>query len=355
MLPDFSYLTRTPSNLPSKFNTHYLGHKKCIAPPGTKEEIDAIFEQNSYKNLKDGYIFQSEDKKWFVKGERRSNGGAQILTTPDTHLYRVRKSIKVQNYIKKNHLEGSLAVPEKYLYWDSKLGKFFTVARSMDLSNEVAELFDSNQHFDSSAGGQVKALMMKSPTRAITPIQAKALAELSFKGLTDYSYNNLFFTKAGQVAILDTEPVKRAATKFSYNISNHWFKGSMNYLFGNYSTWKLTNAIAGTAKLKFVCPNPEALKEVERVEKKHVLWHISKLITKIALVSLAFYALPSAIALLSLTGVAVTLISVTAKTLLAFKLISLLINGVVSALFVWKASLPNNLNTIVQLELQGLI
>jgi hypothetical protein len=342
MLPNFSYLTKTPSNLPSKFNTHYLGHQKCIAPPGTKEEIDAIFEQNSYRNFKDGYIFQSDDKKWFVKGERRSNGGEPILTTPDTHLYRVRKSIKVQNYIKKNHLEGSLAVPEKYLYWEWHLGTtFFTVARSMDLSNEVAELYDPNS----------KQLLM---TRAITPIQAKALAELSFKGLTDLSFNNLFFTKAGQVAILDTEPVKRAATKHYYNISDHWFKGTVNYLFGNYSTWKLTNAITGTTKLKFVCRNPEALKEVERVERKHVLWHLSKLITKIALVSLAFYALPSAIALLSLTGVAVTLISVTAKTLLALKLISLLMS-VVRTLFVWKASRPDNLSTIVQLEMQGLI
>lgn len=345
MIPTFPHLVRNQENLPAKFHTHLLGHKKCVAPEGTKEAIDQIFDQNAKTNIKQGYVFLSNDGDWYIKTVRKGS----CLTTPDTHLYRVRKALKVNAYIERNGLQDSLVVPEKYLYWNDKTKEFVTVAPSLDLSDEVAapvnkEVESKMKIAGLTEGGQAVVLYLDNPQRKITAKQAKALADLSFLGCTDWSYNNLFFDKQGRIAVIDTEPQKRAMTKYSY-------QGIMSFLFGNRSAWKLNNALAGTAKLKQVCGG-EALKEIEKVERKQVLWHTAKMVAKIAIVCMAIYAVPAAVALLALTGIAATVIKAAATTLLACKAICL-VNGTLGTLIVWKFSSVDGIPFIAQMEMAG--
>ncbi len=69
----------------------------------------------------------------------------------------------------------------------------------------------------------MKAFAKNSPQRSLTPIQAKTLANISILGCTDLSYNNLYFTQDGKVALIDTEPHKRALKKICKSSSLFFF------------------------------------------------------------------------------------------------------------------------------------
>jgi len=89
-------------------------------------------------------------------------------------------------------------------------------------------------------GGQAAALYKGARERLLTVKQANGLAKLSFLGYTDQSYNNMFFLKDGRVAILDTEPVKRAYKKL--NLKSRFFR-----LFGTISSILTQQSLIGTA------------------------------------------------------------------------------------------------------------
>ncbi len=198
------------SNLSPKFQPFLIGSPKC--PAKIKDEIDTIFQQ-PLTSLKSNYILDAG--KWILKLGRTDG----LHTTPDTHLYRVRKAEKIRTYIQQNNLEAHIAVPTKYLYWNTAQNQFYVVAEKMDLSSEVgmptSGEVEANFKAGASFGGQLQALANNAPKRSLTPPQAKALAELSVLGYTDLSYNNLYFTQDGKVAIIDTEPLKRSLKKMS--------------------------------------------------------------------------------------------------------------------------------------------
>lgn len=315
----------TMDSLPHKFYPFLLGHPSC--PSKIKEEIDKVFEKPLVP-LKSNYIFDAG--KYVLKLERTDGS----LTTPDTHMYRVRKAEKIRKYIVKNHLENQLMVPEKFLYWRETDRKFYVISEKVCLSDEVAKLVSDSVEIlykqgGQTLGGQIAALAANKPKRNLTPEQAKGLAELSVLGYTDLTYNNAYFTLDGKVAIIDTEPIKRSLKKIMFKNKFTWM--------GDKGALLSQQTISGIAKLKLYCADEKALREVETVEKKHVVWSIAKLVGKIALVCLAISFVPSVAALLPIGGILATSLSAFVITVLVVKTVSLVAcaGGVA---YVWKLS-----------------
>jgi hypothetical protein len=334
------------NNLPLKFLPFLLGHSSCLYSKAAvlKQDIDSKLKTRTTVNIKENYILDAG--KWILKLPRTG-----INTTPDTHIYRIRKAEKIRNFIKVNHLEEHLKVPKKFLY-ESKNGEYFVAAKKVDLSNEVASVSDisfKNNISSFTLGGQCKAFNEGASQRDLTPTQAKALAELAFLGYTDQSYNNVFFTKTGKVAILDTEPVKRVMKKTV--VSSNFFM-----LLIDKQTLLATQAITGTAKLKAYCTNPEALRQVEIVERKHVLWNVAKLILKIAVCCLVIYYIPVLIASSTLPVIVATALKVSLIAVLSIKTCTLTTN-LANLLLTWKHSCNGfaGLTNIVRTEQQGLL
>lgn len=317
-----------PSNLPSKFEPFILGNPKCKAPVSVKTAIDSVFT-HPLVDMKGGYVFDAGN--WVLKFTR--NDG--LMTTPDTHLYRVRKAEKVRKYIADNRLDRELVVPQKYLYWKVDEGRFYVVSQKVDLAPEVAnptpELGEAIRAAELLASGQMQALVSGAATRALSPLQAKALAELATMGLTDLSYNNLFFDRQGRIAVIDTEPVKRALKKklFAYPSFGFWM--------GDKAVNKAQQVLTGTAKLKLSCSDPLARREVEKVERRHTLWNLAKVVTKLALVCLAIYFLPTIIASLALPSALATTLKICAIGAASLKALLLSLNTV-SLGYIWKQS-----------------
>ncbi len=121
----------TPQNLPKKFFSYLIGNPSCNRP-SLKEEINQLFQGKPLLSLKGDYIL--EEGNWVLKLPRKDG----LLTTPDTHLYRVRKAEKVRQYIEKNGLQQHLAVPQKYLYWHER--QFYVVCEKLQLSENVPSI-----------------------------------------------------------------------------------------------------------------------------------------------------------------------------------------------------------------------
>ncbi|MFA6915877.1 MAG: hypothetical protein WC222_05730 [Parachlamydiales bacterium] len=327
------------SNLPPKFNQHLLGHSECKAPVGLKEEIDQVFQDflcNSCSIEEKNNIRECVNS--IIKGPREDD---DTFTTPDTHLYRVRKALKIQKYISENGLNDVMEVPEKYIYYHSQEDKLYVISKKIELSNEIASINSPHREEilkKSERMGQVQALREGKPKRDFTPIQARALAELASLGYTDLNYNNLFFTKDGKVAILDTEPFTRACKKSLCD-------GLMGY-FIDKTALIAQQAIEGTARLKLFCKNSKALEAVVMVERNNALWSMAKLTAKIILISLfVFYALPA----FSGTSLAMNSILTAAKILLFIKTL-VLFNNLFSIGLAWNFSIKGDMYRLNKLD-----
>lgn len=333
-------------SIPKKFDTHTLGHPNCIQGAPSVDDIAHCVQNAPKEELKQNII---DAGQWILKSPRPGSLG----TTPDTHLYRIRKAEKIRSYISRNHLEEHLTVPKKYIYIKPGTNEPIVVSEKLQLSEEVAT--PQNQGISNILksvafmGGQGQALAEGKPQRPLTPIQAKSLAELSSLGYTDLTYNNLYFTQDGKVAIIDTEPQKRALKKIIGSSKWSWF--------GDKGALLAKQAITGTAKLKAYCSDPAALKEVNRVERNHALWAIAKLIGKIAIACLAIYFIPGAIALLPLWKAAAIALKVALIAPTALKAISLSLN-VLDFTGIWFLSCRPNaagMAQIGQLEVRGVV
>lgn len=333
------------NNLPAKFHPYLLGHPLC---PKNKleKEIDKVFEK-ALSPLKSDYIFSAGN--WVLKLGRTDG----VLTTDDTHLYRIRKAEKIRKYISNNNLEDHIMVPKKFLYWNENENRFYVVSKKVDLLEDVAEPSDFLEPLLDAAlakqfGGQVKAFTKGKPTRALSPEQARGLSELSILGYTDLTYNNLFYNTDGKVAIIDTEPVKRGLKK-------ELAKNKFAMWLGDKGALLAQQSISGMAKLKMYC-NSEALREVKKVEQKHVLWSIAKLIGKIAFYSFALYVLTKAVALLPIGALAVKALKISLIAIAILKILVLVLN-VASVATIWKLSQDklDGIAVIVGLEAQGAV
>ena len=330
------------NTLPAKFQPFLIGSPTCLCPADLKEKIDSLFIQGSATQLKE-HIFETKD--WVLKLGRQDG----LLTTPDTHLYRVRKAEKIRTYVQQNHLENAIAVPKKYLYWCEQENRFYVVAEKMALSKEVAapksqEMEAAFKGFYATeagqlAAGQIKALAENAPKRSLTPDQAKALAELSILGYTDLTYNNLYFTQDGKIAIIDTEPQKRALKKKKLsNFIDSFFMVDKGFLLSMQS-------IAGIAKLKLYIDDQTALSNVEKVEKNHVLWRIAILITKISIVALASRLVVSIIVARVPVPAVVRVLEVSLPIIASIK-VGRLVNPAIDIYNLWDLSCRGDVSTI---------
>lgn len=332
------------NNLHSKFQPFLIGSPTCTA--NIKAEIDAVF-QKPLTLLKNNYIFDAGN--WVLKLGRTGS----IVTTSDTHLYRVRKAEKIRSYIHQNNLEDHIAVPQKYLYWHAIQNQFYVVAEKMNLSPEVAQ--PASQEIEANFkrcgalyGGQMGALDQGASKRSLTPVQAKALAELSILGYTDLTYNNLYFTQDGKVAIIDTEPLKRSFKKLIKSNFLYFLLGDKEFVLTQQS-------IIGIAKLKTYTSDPTALQAVQKVEKNHALWMIARLIAKISAVTLAVYLTPTITAFIPIATMATTLkVSFIA---IAFLKNFVFITNLLSVCMVWGLSCRGDvgLGILYDLEVKGLM
>ncbi len=290
------------SNLPRKFQPFLIGSPACHEPcqEEIQEEIDTIINQGALHPLKRDYIFEAG--RWVLKLRC-----TDVDTTPDTHLYRVRKAEKIRTYIRQNDLEDHIAVPKKYLYWNTTQNQFYTIAEKMELSSDVVALASVALEDDfkkasdlGGQGGQMEALARGAPKRSLTAVQARDLAKLAILvGYTDLSYNNLYFTNEGKVAILDTEPQKRSLKKRE--------RSSPLFFFKDRGALLTQQSIAGIAKLKLYTDTQAALEAVQKVERNHVLWRIAQLITKIFLLMMGLCFFPTIAALIPIAELAITL------------------------------------------------
>lgn len=167
---------------------------------------------------------------------------------------------------------------------ESGLSSYIIVAERLNLSNEVVKPGESMQkELDSLTNpeGQVDAYKKGHAQRELSLIQAKALAHLAFLGYTDQTYNNVFFTPKGQVAILDTEPMHRCWKKKEkqffniYKIQNikdfilrllfnNWLGGRLTYN----ETHEYGRKLSAINYLKSYC-TLQVKQEVEKIEKNY--------------------------------------------------------------------------------------
>lgn len=315
-------------NLKAKFYPFLLGHPLCQPPVvDLKEKIDLAFNNNEVEQLTE-VLFTHDD--WLLTKER-----TDIVTTPDAHLYCVRKARKIKEYIDKNNIGNEVTIQQSFLYWHEIQNRFYVVAQKAVVDEEVAEPRpEAAEILRSQAvqalGGQVKAFNENKPQRALTVVQAKALAEFAKMGYYFLGYQNLYFTPDHKVTIFETEPVKRSLKKnFSSNSFNYWFKSKRALL--------TQQAIVGISRLKFYCSNPLALKEVEKIEKRHVLWNSAVLVGKIALVCLVTYGAAHAITLLGI-GKTMTVVCQFALGMLGGLKVGVLIREIRSIFDIWNLS-----------------
>jgi len=354
----------TPATLPKNLQPFLLGSPQSKAPLDLKEKIDAVFAKglqclNTEDRVMDGigllqsrdYVFDAGD--WVLKSARTGNLGRTPESLQDLLIHRVTQIEMLRSFVTHNKLEEAFHLPQKYLYWNESQRQFYVVAEKLELSDEIAKPHAEIEQLWRAEGfllgGQLKKVGEGAQQRTITALQARSLAQMSFLGYSDLTYNNLFFDKEGKIAIIDSEPLKKI---FYNNLNASWLK----YV-ADRSGLVAQHGLIGTAKLKTYCPTPELLQEVEKVEKSHVLWYTAETITKLVLVVIVFKV--TAGVAIPFGSVAFVAIKVAAKTVLILKGTLLLTNGA-SVHYFWHLSHkshPNfaGLNKLSQIESTGRI
>lgn len=247
-----------------------------------KAKLDAT---KHFPSIKQNYILDAGD---YVMKIARADG---MQTTPDTHLYRVQKALKIQAFLKKHRLQTHFVCPQKFIYRSSHF-KDTVLSQKIALSSYVAYVdpqIKAQLVTSDCQEGQLKALRAGQLMKKLSDQQIEGLARLSFLGLNDITYNNIFFSKDGKVALLDTEPVKRYIYKKASIVFGWDIFGDKGYL-------KIANALAGTAKLRIFLNAPHQERLIQKVENTHFLYFVAK---KIGCFVLSVFAAGGLIALCS--------------------------------------------------------
>lgn len=328
-----------PKTAPAKMRPHILGDNECKVAKEKIEEIKKAFDAK--KDVKNAYVFcgTAGDKCYFFKKRRKftqaellANPLAEVLVTPDSPAYRVRKAAKIERWIEKNKYDGAIVVPKKYLFWDETYNEWYSVAEAIDLDdNAIVSIADQdgdsveNELISVQQGQSQKFFNLNVSKKDLTVRQAYGLATLAFEaGYTDMSYNNFFFDKSGRVAIVDTESLDRGVKKFHRGINFSMIISDR--LFNDWGSRSVRAGLLATAKLKLFCKNVEAKKAVESVETRYALWALAKTVGKIALAILAIKAITV------LSAVA----AVPAVCVVAFKVVSIVAQLKIVA-YLWHA------------------
>lgn len=255
------------ADLPSQF-VPYLVRNRALA------EVDYAFNQ-PLCSLQDDLF--TDQRQIFLFKRAQKNGDS----LPDSHLYEVLKAAKIYQYIHENGYQNDVVVVEKGIYWSNRDKEFYVVSKRLNLSNEVcgcSSFLKEEIQKSPMLEGQERCLVQGFKRRYLTVTQARALAELATIGYRGITFNNLLYTRQGQVAILDTEPLNREVRKAQCT----W----ENFLFCDKEALRAKQAIVDIAQLKSLCVHVKALDAVDRVEKWHVIWSIYTVVVKMVLLVL---------------------------------------------------------------------
>ncbi len=236
--------------IPAKFHPFLLGHEKC-------PEKDLKTKIDSFDNLLNNMNSPTYDAgEWII-------GSTDPKDTSNSELYRVRKAKKFEEFLKNNNYGNEFEVAKSYLYWNESKKKFYTVTQKLNVSDEVAKPFSDKvgDKFKKAPDGkeltmQMLKLSQGNPQRELTVNQANGLAYLTTLGYEKLSYNDLYFTKEGKVAISDTYPSSRQGKKYYSKIN--FFS-----LFIDIDFFLSAHVINSLGMLKAYC-NKEAFKEVQQ-------------------------------------------------------------------------------------------
>lgn len=178
-----------PTTLPVKFAPYILddncqdGEKKALF-----HKLENIFNSPAAEPLSKARGFHQLGSKphvveypeglpgWIIKAQRHDG----LVTTPDTHIYRVRRADKLRKLNSKHFV-----IPKKYLYQHNN--QWYVIAERVKLENAYW-IFNEKQ--------------------------AEDCAHLICSGkMEDVKYENIALTKRNKFVIYDTEPIYRNARK----------------------------------------------------------------------------------------------------------------------------------------------
>lgn len=251
-----------PLTLSSKFDSQILNKATEPEKRELKRKLDGIFSKtqgyilgvwNGFSSLTPTRTYIVEHPElpgWVIKGPRFHGE-----VTPDTHIYRVRKALRIDNIIKKYGFT-EVVVPEKYLY--QYKNEWVVVARKLNLDPKAKIT-------------AVKCNPVYDTYKPLNPKAAKELAIICFEGrFDDLKEDNLLYTIDGKIALVDTEPFNRY---FRKNIS-WWDKIWPSTKF----IQDFTNGMLNTERLYKLCDSSEARMEVRRVQEEMLSKNVAQLV-----------------------------------------------------------------------------
>lgn len=302
--------------LKHKFDPYILNKAKEPEQQKLCLQLDAIFAapNNSHEFKPVGgkaHVLKHQALPGWIIKKTRCDG---LNFIADQNIYRVRKALRIQQVIEKHHFTETVGTKE-FIYEHN--GEWLVISEELPLAANVVVKQEDD----------ILARLYRNKNeivRPLTPQQAKEHAVICFEAnLGDIHVGNLMYTVDGKVALVDPEPVDRAAKKVWWRRILYLFpriKASEQFILNNTSA----------AHLAACCTDPKAAEEVEKVRCRKLLKEVAKCVIYAVLpviASLGLLALSTATvnpAGISLAGYALTAAKINANIQIIniYKLIS---------------------------------
>lgn len=255
--------------LPPKFDPFIINNFRGASHPLSSlcDALDNIFKNNNEINQPD---FQKVNRAsyqvvthpslpgYIIKGDRYS----YRCEVPTTHIYRLRKALRLQKIIEKYHFESEIKIPTKYLYRAGN--KWYVVVEKLDVNENVNISREC-------------ASFSRQKYRPLTDKQVQALACLCFEGkMNDLGEHNVLILNDGKLAIIDTEPLDRHKIK---NLKSFYIPGYTN---SRIALIGFERVLVETNGLFRLCNYSQKINLV-KMQKSYALKHIAKLVCKTVL------------------------------------------------------------------------
>lgn len=258
-------------------------------------------------------VFEIQGLGGYVVKTKRTDAYSTHLAS-DTHLYRVRKALKMRAISEKYSLQDHIEIPLKYLYFQSN--RWYVIAEKSELTDEgpiinqayAAALKDKDTDYGA-VPGQIRFIEQSSSHRALSQGQARALTVLTYEsGYIDFNFCNFCFTNKGKFALLDLEPLHR---KYKKREQAKW-----KYLgLYDFSLCYLPRLVKSIARLRVATNEPQVVSAINQTENYYLLAHTVKAVARLAITVLAWKSLD----LLGMASIRLSLkIAMAIKTLAYF-------------------------------------
>lgn len=245
--------------LPSKFDPYIINHARGTfqALSALCATLDTIFKNTSELSIKAGFqpvgsgniATHPALEGYIIKGEM----GRPRL--PTTHIYRLRRALKLQKIIDKYGF--NIKIPNKFLY--QVQNEWYLIAEKLDINTSLS--------IDAQMSG-----LKKKTYKPLTDLEVKALAVLCCEGnYDDIHGENVVHLNGGGLAIIDTEPRDRRSVK---EMKSSRFR---SVFIPQILLRRFARALEQTDRV-FSLSNYEGKKEVVKMQRLHFWKHTAKLI-----------------------------------------------------------------------------